>query len=194
MKMFKKIGASVCALALSAGIAVPAFAASGSASLPGEDGGDALTQPTDIPVRVIADGADAGTKYRVDLEWDDLDFTYDFGSRSWNVKTHLIDEGVGGDGWNGASSSITLTNHSNIGIGYEASFLPGQTSSGDARLILTGDSGSLDNAYTEHYGKFNEADQGTITATPGGTPDTRMAEGDSVQIGTVKIVLTPAGE
>jgi len=109
----KKILTGILALALAASMAAPAFAAN-------NDG----TKGTDITVNGTYQAAEAPTDViSVDIEWDNMDFTYTAPSKgTWNASTHEYENATEG-GWaatSGTDPKITVTNHSNVSV--DASF------------------------------------------------------------------------
>lgn len=110
-------------LALTVGCAGTAFAASGTSTLTTSDG------KQDVPVTGHYEGTAPVETYSVDLEWDDMTFTYTTtGDMTWDPATHTYKNGaaVNEGSWTaaggGSSAGITATNHSNAGVNVAFSF------------------------------------------------------------------------
>ncbi len=78
--------------------------ANGSATLPSSSG--------DIPVSVVLDSSDASTLYKIDIQWESLQFTYTE-TKAYDVNTHVT---TPSGSWNDTSANITVYNHSNATV------------------------------------------------------------------------------
>lgn len=78
--------------------------ANGSAELPSTSG--------NIPVSVVLDSSEASTLYKIDIQWESLQFTYTE-TKSYDVNTHVT---TPSGSWNETSANITVYNHSNAPV------------------------------------------------------------------------------
>lgn len=196
MKM-KKIISIVLAVSLIFALALTATAV-GNADLNSAINGD-----TSKDVKVTVDGVEtAGTLYYVVIEWESLDFTYDFketgrtwdpenhtetyteGAAAWTVNTAGGQEAIS-DGVNdGVKSEITVINHSNTAVSYTAALADGTALDG-VNVALSGDSSKT---LTTGVGKtFATADKGTFAVSVTGAPTARTEATTTVK--TVNITL-----
>lgn len=172
----KKTISLILALALVMSLSVTAFAAEGI----GNGGTDSAN------VKGTYKATAASTVYSVDISWSGLEFTYNGAYEGeWNPSTHRYDNAAEA-GWAEGNGTITVTNHSNIGItavpsykaatGYESASMTFSTSS---LAVATADNG-VD-------GAAGTAVTGTITVTPAGT----LPEGTSgAVIGAITITIS----
>ena len=110
----KKILAALLVLAMLVCISIPAFAAENSATL------SALgTQTIDVNAVFVDRGEDVYNHvYSVDVEWDDMTFTYSTLKNvyTWNPEDLDWDNAPVAAGWDKANATITVTNRSSLGI------------------------------------------------------------------------------
>ena len=78
--------------------------ANGSAELPSTSG--------NIPVSVVLNSSEASTLYKIDIQWESLQFTYTE-TKSYDVNTHVT---TPSGSWNETSADITVYNHSNAPV------------------------------------------------------------------------------
>lgn len=172
----KKTVSLLLALALLLSVSVVAFAAEGV----GNGGSDSAS------VKGTYKGKAAAVVYSVDIAWEGLEFTYNGAyDGEWNPATHSYDNSTEA-GWAEGTGTITVTNHSNIGItavpsytaesGYEDAGMSFSTSS---LVVATADNG-VD-------GAAGQAVTGTITVSPTG----KLPEGtENATIGTITITIS----
>ena len=125
----------------------------------------------------IAGKENITTVYSVDVAWDSLDFTYNFGDADiWNPDTHEYETGATGTAgsWTDNSADIVVTNHSNAKIRATASFAGGSTSlsRNDVTATLSNPSFTVETAVgtavdSAPNGKFTC----TVSGIPSGTSD-----------------------
>ena len=100
-------------------IAIPAFAEDAVETATPIENASGNTQ---MDVTVSTEKTAETTKYRVDVSWTSLDFTYVFAnSGTWNPAEHEY-ENRGNGYWKDdkTTSAITVKNHSNIGVSVTA--------------------------------------------------------------------------
>ena len=131
------------------------------------------------------------TVYSVDVSWDSLDFTYNFGDADrWNPENHeyeTVAEGTAGS-WADDSADIVVTNHSNAKIRATASFAGGSTSlsRNDVTATLSNPSFTVETA----VGTTPEnAPNGKFTCTVNGIPSGTAG----FTLGTITIKIETAG-
>ena len=163
----KKILTGILALALAASMAVPAFAAN-------NDG----TSGTSIDVTgTFTAAADPAIVVSADITWDEMSFVYQDGAKHWDAATHqdVADEGA----WEAAKKTITVKNHSNVGI--KASFAFASDVEG---LIGTLDKSEFALASAEG----TTLDDAPTDYTAFGISGTKITE--SQKLGTITVTIT----
>jgi len=130
----KKIMSLILALALMMSLAIPAFAAT-------NEGGD-----TSIDVKAQYNGgATTPDKINVNVAWGAMEFTYNVGgTQDWDATNHKYVNNVT-QNWTATGNTVTITNHSNVGIKADLSF-------------------AADAAYNTVTGKFDKATITLVTA------------------------------
>lgn len=105
----KKTIALALAIIMLVAMSAPAYAEGSNVSDHGET--------ASIPVGVIFQGKGAAIKtFSVDIEWDDMTFTYTKSAvGEWDPATHSYSGGAEGS-WSTETSTITITNHSEINV------------------------------------------------------------------------------
>lgn len=93
----KKAIISILSLAMTASMAVPAFA----------------DTTADVQGKYKA-GAESPVTISADITWENMTFDYAEGEKTWNPETHQFDQADGK--WTSDTKAITVTNHSNVGI------------------------------------------------------------------------------
>lgn len=163
----RKIAAILTAFVVSVSMSMTAFAVSnetiGEGSSPSKD------------VKVIVDKDSVGAVYSVDIAWDSLEFTYNLGTGDWNPTNHSV-TADGATGWDKESANIKVTNHSNVGVSINASFVDVDV---QTTATLNGVTATLENnSFNLEAGKLNEyatADNDTAVVEISGTPSTETA-------------------
>ena len=119
--------------------------------------------------------------YKVTVGWGELVFTYEGGT--WDTTDHVYTGGT----WDKTSADVTVTNDSNWGVTYSASF---KDQSGATSMENKGVKAAL----TEDTSKALDAVVSGGTSTTGtfkvgisGEP----AANDDFELGTVQVVITP---
>ena len=129
---------------------------------------------TDVLVN-YGESLDSGsTVYSIDVVWTDLTFEYSAGSSQWNPQSHDYSTTVDGASWTDSSGTITITNHSNIGIMGTITFSKASTPNGSASLTVEGSQFSLDSAESTTY---TNAPKFTAKITASGTPNNKGTVG-----------------
>lgn len=127
--------------------------------------------------------ASTPTVYSVDLEWDDMTFTYNkSGTKTWNPTTHTYTDSTT-SGWDKTSATIEATNHSNASVTISFQY----QAVGD-----TGVTGSMSkNSFTLEAGVVNKPDEAAknssvlnISGTPNGT-----VTAESITVGTITVTI-----
>lgn len=120
--------------------------------------------------------------YSVDITWESMDFTYSAsGTRDWNPQEHAYADNTEAS-W-GGGSGITVTNHSNKGIGAKFSFSALQGFEG---LSGTFDEQEID-LLTAEGTEVNAAPKKTVAFTLGGDLDENITE--LQKVGTITVTL-----
>lgn len=114
----KKILTLVIAVAMILTLSVNVFA--NEENVGGTNGLETLNQPSDIDVTVGITTGTPTTVYRVDVAWENTDFTYyaEY-SNSWDPTSHSY-KSSSGDTWSHKVATITVTNHSNAAVDVKA--------------------------------------------------------------------------
>ena len=87
-------------------------------------------------VNVLIKEPAPGKVYSVEVKWEALDFTYDFGeAATWNPTTHTYTGGRGAK-WVDDSATVTITNHSNDGVTAKTLF-DNDTATSDTKYGVT---------------------------------------------------------
>lgn len=181
----KKFLALVIVVAMTLTLAVNVFAETATKQETGN-------QTVDVNVSTTTDTITP--VYYVEVEWAGLDFTYKFGTDAgWDVanKNHKYTGKTNNSGWGDArattaTGTITVTNHSNVGI----------TVSHSADKIAGGDDLTVDTAFaSEKTGtvvaatpnsEWESAANTVINVTVGGTPSGIT---NSTKVATVTVTI-----
>jgi hypothetical protein len=121
--------------------------------------------------------------YSIDLSWTDMTFTYTrMDTHIWDPLTHTYKTGSK-SGWDKTRGSITVTNHSNVDVRVEVTYLPEPD---------TGIKGILKNASVTLkagvVGDYAGADSMTATLTVSGTPKD-IANATEAKVGKLRITI-----
>lgn len=124
---------------------------------------------------------DTSAKYKVDVAWESLTFTYTAGE--WNTESHVYD---GGTGWDKTEATISVTNHSNWGVVYTPSWATnsGAQNGVTATLSVTE---AKKIAACKDGAKDSEVPKDTFTVNVEGIPTAAA----SFKLDTVKIEISP---
>lgn len=120
----KKLLTGILSLALAASMSVPAFAANTETN----NG----TAGTNITVNgKYQAGAESPDVISVDISWEDMNFEYTEGEKTWNPTTHQYDQTPGK--WSNTPKYIYFKNHSNIDVRIKTNAKP----EGDIKFNFT---------------------------------------------------------
>lgn len=198
----KKILATILALTMVLSLGVSAFAANtspeaGTENITGNDVGSLTNNNLEIAIQLDGDVEPSpAPAYYVTVAWQSMKFTYTPGTAKsgWDGTTHSYsNEAVVGSWSNGTSdtSTITITNHSNVGVTVNATYTGGDvgfTNSGSSyqgvTITAAGITGEELDAGEE--GSQESADSTTCTVKVEGTPTAKFTEFDAGQV-TVQI-------
>lgn len=204
MKM-KKIGALVLALVMALSLTVTAFAVDPITSV--TSGYNSAS--TDVKGKFAVDESttvSADKKYKVDIEWGNMQFTYTMTSTSttaltWNPETHRYDDSTGNaatGAWScdDGANKVTLTNHSNAKMKAAFAFAADDKAGGIVASMNDANTTTA-NAITEGY--IATAVGTTTTNAPTlvgyvkltGDLDSRYTD-DFVKLFTLTVTLTDA--
>lgn len=135
--------------------------------------------------------------YYVAVNWDSLDFTYDFGSGvKWNPEQHSFEDGLN-PGWVSRVANIIVTNHSNAKISIKALFAGDQTTAtvNNVKATLTNNVFSLESGVGRNPGSNTVlatdetvADNDQITVTLDDTQPTATAD---FKLTDINLTITP---
>lgn len=107
----RKLFAILLAVAMMATMSMTAFAAEGSD--PGNGNGDTVS--ITLTGKYQAGSDTAGEVVSVDVAWGAMEFTYTTAGVKWDPSQHkTVTDGEAG--WSASGNTITVTNHSNVGI------------------------------------------------------------------------------
>ncbi len=171
----KKLLTLILALALVASVSVTAFAAEPDATLIGDDNSASV----DVYV-TYEDTTNTPTVYSVDVEWQEMNFTYvSAGTLVWKPETHEYEQQTTG-AWETKSADIKVTNHSNAAVDVTVTYTANGT---------TGVTGTITNGTftleTAEGKTVAEAPSKTATFTVGGIPTDKKAK--DLKVGTVTV-------
>lgn len=125
---------------------------------------------------------DENAVYKVTVDWEELVFTYEGGT--WDTTNHVYT----GGSWDITSADVTVTNDSNWGVTYSASF---KDQSGATTMTTNGVTAELSGDYTNKalaaVVSGGDATTGTFAVGISGTPEAD----DDFELGTVQVVITP---
>ena len=175
----KKFLAFILTLALVMSMSVAAFAEGDELRPSFPNDGDPSGNTSEGEVNVTIQNGSQTVVYKVDVIWDALTFTYDFGAGStWDPTTHTYTDGTGA-GWvvgeeclASASANITVKNHSDAVVYAAAAFAGGQTKVENGVQVDVADTVlELGNAAEEAYADLNNTPTKTIEVTVSKKPD-----------------------
>lgn len=190
-KSFIAILSASAMMALSSTAAFAEDAASGTVSRPG--GTNPTWTPSDktvsCDVDITATKPDPATNdsdrvYKVVVAWGDLNFNYTGGV--WNPETHVYDPAAdaANGGWDKTSEKITVTNHSNWGVSYEANWAEHDGKQNGVTGTLNVPTSTAINACAEGA---TAAPSSEFTVSIAGIPTK-----NEFTLDTINVVITPA--
>lgn len=162
----KKVIISILSLAMTAYMAVPAFA----------------DNTADVQGKYKA-GAESPVTIFADITWEDMTFNYTEGEKTWNPETHQVDQADGK--WNSDTKAITVTNHSNVGIMAKFAFAP----NGEIEGSFTKDSTPTDQLALDTIKNLEEG-----SAAPSDTMNFGITNGtisENGKLGTITVYIAP---
>ena len=127
---------------------------------------------------------DAEVVYSVDVTWDNLEFAFDAGKKTYDAESHTTTTPEGT--WTTGSTTVEVFNHSNAAV--KVKVTASDADNGTATLTVTNGDLNLESA----EGKTNVKEQApntilkTATITASGKPES------SAKIGTVTVTITAA--
>lgn len=172
--MKKKLIALALVVAMVMGLSMTAMATESYDSLD-----PAVTKEGEVKISVV----EGAVVYKVDVEWDSLDFTYNFGT--WKPDTHTYEDGEAG--WNKTEANITVTNHSNAPVKVDATYTEKAKVDG-VTVTFTSGTKQLFNAALEAYENVEGADKSVSNIKISGVP--AKAEAKALVVGTVKVTIS----
>lgn len=128
--------------------------------------------------------------YKVDINWDNLSFTYDINAGVWNPDNHSYNNAD--LGWGTQEGTLTITNHSNDAIHYVAS-IDNKNNTGSAKVEFTAGTEAADIATADtgaSLGAVANAPKAVLTYAPSGTPDSATAA--NTVFAAINVVITVA--
>lgn len=175
----RKLFAGTLALAVIFSLSMPVFAEPIT--------GTGSSDVEEVKVAVVGGGSSTPTVYYVTVGWDSLTFTYTESSHTnlWQPEEHTYRTSGGGGDWSKTTADISVTNHSNVGIGVAMTF----DGSGTTKTVngvtatLTNHTFDLDTGVGR---TFETADKNSTTVTVANTPNVS----NGFTIGMVKIAIS----
>ena len=155
MKKFLTL-ALVLVMALTLSVSV--FAA--SESVGGTNGLATLNQPSDISATVGVTTETATTVYRVDIEWNNMDFQYSAAYNTGWDPANLVYKETAGNEWSHTEATIKITNRSNADVTVSAVATPGEA---NVNYTFNATETTLSSAATEEIMDSKEPDFVTYT-------------------------------
>lgn len=166
----KKLVAILTAVVMAALLVVPSFAATSITVLPGSDNKDVIVNVLDNNDEQLT------VVYKVDVEWESLEFTFNFdGSKTevlWNPDTHQYEkDGAAATGtWDRTTAKVTVKNHSNADVKATALF---DTAKSSTKLGVTATIAEDEQTIANAEGTaVADAPKAEYTVTVTGTPTT----------------------
>lgn len=196
----RKFLATLLALTVVMSLGAVAFADRGPAA--GTNNIETESGSAEIDVSLSATISERPDTYYVTVEWESMAFTYtENGADTWNHTSHTWTESGGtwsggGSGGSGSSSTITITNHSSVGVtvgGSYAAKSSGQYDSGTpyngVTLTFTGPASTSLGAGTQANASSPSDNQTTASVSVAGNPEETISGG---VVGTVTITISEA--
>ena len=167
----KKFMAILLTLSLMLGLSVNAVAAADSTidSLDG-NASNPVTVTVKQPSNVVS----------VAISWGELDFKY---TAKWDTVNHIfVTEGA--PGWEDQSTTLKITNNSNIGINYAVAYEKDSTDANKHTNVAV----NFDDKDSIDATPLTTANTATINVKPTGTPDVTVT--DKITIGNIKVTIS----
>lgn len=179
----KKALSLALALVMALSLSVCAFAATDTIDT---NGG---FKTGDVKVNVTPDST--AKVYNVTVAWEDLTFTYNFGSKgTWLPGSHSYDTDGTPANWDKTSATITVTNHSNAAVNTTATFAGGVDTA--TKFGVTAQISPAVSLATAEGTAVGSAPSGTYTVSISGTPDNTWAADSNDVVGTITVKITAA--
>lgn len=136
----------------------------------GETGGALPADDPTIDVTVDVTTTTAATIYRVDIEWENLDFSYKFGNDgTWNPSTHQYESEVSDVWLKKDGGTVKVTNHSNASVTVSATAARAAEQTELELNFAKADEGESEVLAAGTIGGFNTADSIIYNCSVGGT-------------------------
>ncbi|MBE6113909.1 MAG: hypothetical protein E7191_02405 [Erysipelotrichaceae bacterium] len=130
--------------------------------------------PIDVLVNVNVDVTE--TKYKIDVVWSNLVFTYTFDDYVWNPGNHTYSTDETGR-WSHNEGTVTVTNHSNKTVTVDASCPDNIADGVDVTFNMTNGDEELETAdANERLGDEEKADKVVYTVSVNGQPNSRTQQ------------------
>jgi hypothetical protein len=159
------------------------------ATIPTNRKGDVYVKVANAPQNLTVNKV-----YKVDVKWDSLEFTYDFGSSNqnksdleitWDPDNHKYSLEEGNDavtGWGDkTSANVTVENHSNAAVSVTTTF----EDNNDDTIVTNGVEAKLTGVLTNDNG-IEDATVNTVTTTSG-TALPVESEDDNIKATEIKV-------
>lgn len=135
------------------------------------------SQTIDVKAKAVL--SETPTTYSVDIEWDNMTFTYTR-AQEWNPSTHTYEEN---GKWENTDADITVTNHSNASVSVNVTYNAAENTG----IIGTIENGSATLAAGEVNG-YSNADKLVSTLKISGTPSADVTE-EGITVGTITVTI-----
>lgn len=155
---------------------------------------------TDVSIDVSVDVVTGETPivYSVDIEWEDISFTFQAADKIWNPEELKYEENPDGGVWEEESKTVNVTNKSNGGITVdgdwedaEAAEVTGVSVTVEGTELDSADPYGADSSEWDEGETVGEATEGEVVLTVDGTPNEKTATGTAKVIGQVVLTITP---
>lgn len=189
--MKKKVFSIFCAALLVCSMSVTAFAAEGPNA--GNTDIDSLNGNTEISVNIAATLVEEQPSYSVNVEWENMTFTYTDVAKTWSTSTHTWSADAGD--WNAATSDITVINHSSAAVDVAATYAAKTSGEFEEDTAYKGVTIGLEDFATKQLqaGDLDNIDgvdgdnMATAQLSVSGTPTENIAD---ATVGTVTVTVT----
>lgn len=182
----KKISAIILAAAMAATMSVSAFAADQPVNIDKDAGSH------DIDIKAAyQDNSTTPSVVSVDISWDAMEFTYTVsGEQNWNAADHDYDDNTSGSWDETTNNTVTVTNHSNVGVTASFAFEAATGYDGE-----DGVKGSFSKTSVELPSAVNKSkDDETLTGSTALTLSGKLKAGTAADttVGTVTVTIAQA--